>query len=43
MFLRHEERRRQIDMERQEYKQNLIEKRQREESMKIERERRRLK
>ena len=42
MYLRHEERRRQLDRERDRYKHELIEKRQREESMKIERERKRL-
>ncbi|GFO02520.1 scaffold attachment factor b2 [Plakobranchus ocellatus] len=42
MYLRHEERRRQLDRERDRYKQELIEKRQREEAIKIERERRRL-
>ncbi|RUS79307.1 hypothetical protein EGW08_012925 [Elysia chlorotica] len=42
MYLRHEERRRQLDRERDRYKHELIEKRQREESLKIERERKRL-
>ncbi|KAK0051165.1 scaffold attachment factor B2 [Biomphalaria pfeifferi] len=42
MYLRHEERRRQLDIEREQYKQQLIEKRQREEALKIEREKRRL-
>ncbi|KAH9519801.1 Scaffold attachment factor B2, partial [Bulinus truncatus] len=42
IYLRHEERRRQMDIEREQYKQQLIEKRQREEALKIEREKRRL-
>ncbi|GFR74176.1 scaffold attachment factor B [Elysia marginata] len=42
MYLRHEERRRQLDRERDRYKHELMEKRHREESMKIERERKRL-
>ncbi|XP_005092498.1 scaffold attachment factor B2 isoform X2 [Aplysia californica] len=42
MFLRHEERRRQLGIEREHYKQQLVEKRLGEEGLKLERERRRL-